>query len=137
MKAKPQAELHIHGIKDVVLNTERGGIVLQTEATVKDQRTELEIAVTAELVPAIALALLATTAQARAARDDLEPALDVLGAAVVPSGSNQNVRLQLLFDKGAVLPLEMTTAAARALFAGLVEAFYPAGFPSADINRTH
>ena len=70
----------------------------------------------------MAIALLATTARARAARDGLEPALEVLAAAVVASGSAEKVRLQLLFDRGAVLPVEMPTAAGEALRNGLVQA---------------
>ena len=58
---------------------------------------------------------LATTAQARALRDGLEPALEVLAAAVVASGCADKVRLQLLFDEGAVLPLEVRRDAAKAL----------------------
>jgi hypothetical protein len=120
MKTLAASDVHIHRIKDIVPSTE-GHFVIKAEALVSKQRTELEIAITADLAPAMALALLATTAQARAVRDDMEPALDVLGAAVVPSGNDERVRIQLLFDKGAVLPLEMTMAAGSALTDGLVQ----------------
>jgi hypothetical protein len=107
-------DLHLHRITDIVPSAE-GHLVIKAEALVRSQRTELEIAVTADLAPAMAVALLATTAQARAERDGMDPALDVLGAAVVPSGHEEKVRIQLLFDKGVVLPLEMNVAAWRAL----------------------
>jgi hypothetical protein len=107
-------DLHIHRITDIVPSTE-GRLVIKAGAVVSSQRTELEIAVTADLAPAMAVALLATTARARAARDGTEPALDVLGAAVVPLGNEEKVRIQLLFDKRVVLPLEMNVSAWRAL----------------------
>lgn len=111
--------LHIHGITDVAAHSDGSKIVVRAEALVQDRRTELEIAVTTDLAPAIALALLATTVQARAQRDSLAPALDVLGAAVVRSSSPQKVRLQLLFDRGAVLPIELSAEAGSALSEGL------------------
>ena len=83
--------------------------------------TELEIAVTTELAPAMALTLFATTAQTRASRDELEPALDALGAAVVRSSSEQKVRMQVLFERGAVLPIELTIEADEAVKKGLAE----------------
>jgi hypothetical protein len=90
-----------------------------------DQRTEVEIAITADLAARAAIALLAATAKARATRDGFEPALEVLAAAVVASGCPEKVRLQLLFYEGAVLPLEVPTDAAKALSKELV----------ADLNR--
>ena len=63
------------------------------------------------------------TAQARAERDALSPAFDALAAAVVRSSSPDKVRLQLLFNKGAVLPFEMGAEAGLALSGGLVEYF--------------
>lgn len=113
--------VHIHGFSGVAAHADGSTIVVKAEALIQDHRTELEIAVTTDLAPAIALALLATTVQARAQRDTLAPALDVLGAAVVRSSSPQRVRLQLLFDKGAVLPVEMSTDAGRALSIGLAD----------------
>jgi hypothetical protein len=98
-----------------------GTITVRADGLLHDARTELEIAVTTELAPAMALALLATTASDRALRDELAPALDVLAAAVVRSSSGDRVRLQLLFGDGAVLPLELTTEAGHALNDGLTE----------------
>jgi hypothetical protein len=116
-------ELHIHAIKAIAPHSDGDKIVVRADAMLEDERTELEIAVTTDLAPAMALALLATTATARAKRDELEPALEVLAAAVVRSSSEAKVRLQLLFDKGAVLPLEMHKEAGVALSDGLVEYF--------------
>lgn len=96
-------------------------VVVKADAVLGDQRTELEIAITTDLAATIAIAMLATTAKARAERDGLEPALDVLAAAVVSSGCVEKVRLQLLFEKGTVLPLEVPLDAAKALNRGLTE----------------
>lgn len=117
----PVPNLHIHGLKGVDAHADGSKIVVRADAVVQDSRTELEFAVTTDLAPTMALALLATTAKTRAARDELAPAMSVLAAAVVRSSSAERVRLQLLFDKGAVLPLELTLEAAKALSAGLVE----------------
>ena len=114
-------EFHIQHIKEVAPHVDGSLIVVRADSVRENQRTELEIAVTTELAPAIALALLATTAQARSSRDELEPALDVFGAAVVRSSSAHSVRLQLLFDKGAVLPVELNLEAAEALSRGLAD----------------
>jgi hypothetical protein len=121
MKNVAPAELQIHGITHVAPHVDGRKIVVRADAEQENERTELEIAVTTDLAPAIALALLSTTAKARAARDELEPALDALAAAVVRSSAQAKVRLQLLFDKGAVLPIELDMEAAEALSRGLAE----------------
>jgi hypothetical protein len=114
-------EWEIQRITRVTPHADGQRIVVEADAMVREERTQLEIAVTTDLAPAMALALLATTALARAHRDELEPALEALAAAVVRSSSEDRVRLQLLFDKGTVLPLELDAAAARALSDGLVD----------------
>ena len=121
MKNVVPAEIHIHRITEVAPHTDGRKIVVRADTELLNQRTELEIAVTTDLAPSMALALLATTARARATRDELEPALDALAAAVVRSSSDDKVRLQLLFDKGAVLPIELDMEAAEALSRGLAE----------------
>ena len=113
-------DIRISQLKAVVPDPDRAVVVVKADALVGDTVTELEIAITTDLAPAVAIALLATTARARAARDGLDPALEVLAAAVVASGSAEKVRLQLLFDKGGVLPVEMPTAAGEALKKGLI-----------------
>ncbi len=115
-------DIKISLVKAVVPDPEGAAVVVKAEALVDNTVTELEIAITTDLAPAVAIALLATTARARAARDGLEPALEVLAAAVVASGNAEKVRLQLLFDKGGVLPVEMPTAAGDALKQGLIKA---------------
>ena len=121
MKNAVPPELQIQRINEVAAHPDVGKIIVRADTLLDNERTELEIAVTTELAPAMALALLSTTASARSNRDELEPALDVLGAAVVRSGSPDKVRLQMLFDKGAVLPVELTLDAAEALSKGLAE----------------
>ena len=116
-----KALMKIEDVKEVVPVLNGSAVLLRAEALLGDQRTELEIAITTDLAAKVAIALLATTAQARSERDGLEPALEVLAAAVVASGCVEKVRLQLLFDKGAVLPLEVPIEAARALSRGLAE----------------
>lgn len=113
-------KLEIAEVKAVEPATD-GSIVVKAEATLAEQRTDVEIAITTDLAARVAIALLATTAKARAQRDGLEPALDVLAAAVVASGCAEKVRVQLLFDEGAVLPVEVTTDAAKALSKDLSE----------------
>ena len=120
MNAK-QPELQIDRITEVAPHVDGQTIVVRADMLHRNQRTELEIAVTTDLAPAMALALLSTTAKARAARDELEPALDALAAAVVRSSAGDRVRLQLLFDQGAVLPIELDLEAAAALNRGLAE----------------
>jgi len=115
-------DIKVSQLKAVVPDREGAAVVVKVEALIDGAiSSELEIAITTDLAPAVAIAMLATTARARAARDGLEPALEVLAAAVVASGSAEKVRLQLLFDKGGVLPVEMPTAAGEALKRGLVE----------------
>ena len=116
-----KALMKIEDVKEVVPVLNGSAVLLRAQALLGDQRTELEIAITTDLAAKVAIALLATTAQARSERDGLEPALEVLAAAVVASGCAEKVRLQLLFDKGAVLPLEVPVEAAKALSRGLAE----------------
>lgn len=73
--------------------------------------------IASELAPAVAIALLAKTEQAP---DKASPALDCLAAGVSASGTQGNVRLQLLFENGAVLPVEMSTEAGAALASSLM-----------------
>jgi hypothetical protein len=123
--------MKIEELKEVVPGPDGSAVVVKAEALVEGQRTALEIAITTDLAASVAIALLATTAKARAERDGLEPALDVLAAAVVASGCSEKVRLQLLFDQGTVLPVEVPAEAAKALHRGLgQELNLPAG-PSA------
>ena len=109
----------IEEISEVISAPDGAAIVVKADAVTGDQRTQVEIAIATDLAAKVAIALLATTAKARAERDGLEPALDVLAAAVVASGCAEKVRMHLLFEKGAVLPLEVPVDAAQALHRGL------------------
>ena len=74
------------------------------------------IAISTELAPAVAIALLEKTVQLPG---EPSPALDVMAAGVTPSEIDGKVRVQLLFENGAVLPVEMSEAAGSALSSGL------------------
>lgn len=113
--------MQIDKISEVIPAVDGSAVVVKAQALAGDQRTQVEIAIATELAANVAIALLATTAKARAARDGMTPALDVLAAAVVSSGCADKVRLQLLFEEGAVLPLEVAVEAAEALKKGLAD----------------
>jgi hypothetical protein len=68
------------------------------------------------LAPAAAIAVLDN---AERLPDSPAPALEVLGAGVSEATDGGKVRVQLMFDSGAVLPVEMSTAAGKALEEGL------------------
>lgn len=114
-------KMKIENVAEVAAAPDGTAIVVKAEVVFGEDRTALEIAIATDLAAKVAIALLATTAKARAERDGLEPALDVLAAAVVASGCADKVRLQLLFEQGAVLPLEVRVDAAQALHKGLAD----------------
>jgi len=74
------------------------------------------LAIATELAPAVAIALLDKTEHAPG---DPAPALECLAAAATPSETSGMVRVQLLFENGAVLPVEMSAEAGTALSKGL------------------
>ena len=115
MDIDPNTGLQIASITAVVPGSDASTIVIKAEALVGERRTELEIAVTTDLAPSMAIALLATTAKAHAARDDLDPALECLAADVSIEEDEEKLRLNLLFDKGGVLPIEMPIVAGERL----------------------
>ena len=78
--------------------------------------TAKNVAIATELAPAVAIALLE---RSEPLPGDPPPALDVLAAGVTPSEVDGNVRVHLLFENGAVLPVEMSEAAGAALSDGL------------------
>lgn len=79
-----------------------------------------------ELAPAVAIALLEKSVHLPGAP---APALDVLAAGVTHSEVDGNVRVHLLFENGAVLPVEMSEAAGSALSNGLSHEFPKAQKP--------
>jgi hypothetical protein len=72
--------------------------------------------IASELAPAVAIAVLEKSEQAPG---DPPAALDVLAAGASASEIAGNVRVQLMFDNGTVLPVEMSAAAGAALSTGL------------------
>jgi len=76
------------------------------------------VAIATELAPAVAIALLDKTEQPPGAP---APSLDCLAAGAAPSETKGKVRVQLMFENGAVLPVEMSNAAGAALSKGLAE----------------
>jgi hypothetical protein len=83
------------------------------------KKSATNIAIATELAPAVAIALLEKTKQSP---DDAAPALDCLAAGAVASHTGGKVRVQLLFENGAVLPVEMSVEAGAALSKGLADA---------------
>lgn len=82
------------------------------------KRAATNRAIATDLAPAVAIALLDKTEQAP---DAPAPALDCLVAGAAPSEDSGKVRVQLMFETGAVLPVEMSVAAGAALARALVE----------------
>jgi hypothetical protein len=82
----------------------------------KAKRSATNVAIATELAPAVAIALLDKTEQPPGSP---APALDVLAVAALPSEIEGNVRMQLMFENGAVLPVEMSAEAGAALSKGL------------------
>ena len=72
--------------------------------------------IAADLAPAVAIALLEKSDHTPG---EPPPALDCLAAGVSASETQGNVRVQLLFENGAVLPVEMSTEAGAALATSL------------------
>lgn len=85
-----------------------------SKASAKQNATNVAIAT--ELAPAVAIALLDKTVLAPGAS---APALDVLAAGVSAADEDGKVRVQLMFENGAVLPVEMSVEAGAALSTGL------------------
>lgn len=78
--------------------------------------SDTNVAITTELAPAVAIALLDKTDHGPG---DPAPALECIAAAAAPSETSGKVRVQLLFENGSVLPVEMSTEAGTALSKGL------------------
>ena len=84
----------------------------------RSRQSEKNLAIATELAPAVAIALLQKTDQPPGAP---AAALDALAVAAGPSETKGNVRLQLMFENGAVLPVEVSVDAGFALAKGLQE----------------
>ena len=88
----------------------------KSAAVKQTEKSATNVAIATELAPAVAIALLDKTEQSPGAA---APALDCLAAGAAPSETAGKVRVELLFDNGAVLPVEMSKAAGAALSKGL------------------
>ena len=84
----------------------------------RSKKSATDIAISTELAPAVAIALLDKSSKAPGSAP---PALEVLAAGVTASDTEGNVRVQLMFPNGAVLPVEMSADAGAALSKGLDE----------------
>lgn len=85
-------------------------------ANERARRAATNVAIATELAPAVAIALLEKTEQSPG---EAAPSLDCLAAGATPSETEGKVRVQLMFENGAVLPVEMSNAAGAALAKGL------------------
>ncbi len=94
------------------------GVRAKTAPTKRVKRSATNVAIASELAPAVAIALLDKSEQPPGAA---APALDCLAAGAAQSKNKGKVRVQLLFENGAVLPVEMSNAAGAALSKGLAE----------------
>ena len=108
-------EIEVSGVGEVVVKP-NGGVVVKVIAKTGrrgESSTELEIAMDPSVALATAIALLVTAATARAGNGVGQPALQVLAAAVVASGSAEKVHVQLLLHDGPVIPIELPVSAAE------------------------
>jgi hypothetical protein len=87
--------------------TSSGSRRKQTTST-RVKKSPTDVAISRELAPAVAIALLQKTEQLPGAAP---PALDCLAAGAARSDEDGKVRVQLLFENGTVLPVEMSNAA--------------------------
>ena len=90
----------------------------KSAANKRAKKSATNVAIATELAPAVAIALLDKTEQPPGAA---APALDCIAAGAVSSETDGKVRVQLMFENGAVLPVEMSNAAGAALSTGLAE----------------
>lgn len=86
--------------------------------TSKPKRSEKDVAIATELAPAVAITLLG---QSDHVKGQPAAALEPLAAGAVASDADGKVRVQLLFENGAVLPIEMSDATAAALGKGIAK----------------
>ena len=97
---------------------EAGAVRSKSAAGKRAKKSATNVAIATELAPAVAIALLDKTEQPAGAA---APALDCLAAGATPSETDGKVRVQLMFENGAVLPVEMSNAAGAALSKGLAQ----------------
>jgi hypothetical protein len=88
------------------------------KAATSTRKSPTSVAIATELAPAVAIALLD---KAELAPNEAPAALDCLAAGAGPSAEDGKLRVQLMFENGAVLPVEMSHDAGAALAKGLVK----------------
>ena len=119
--AGEKVQVTVEDVKNSASND--ASVVIETESRVNGKLRETSIEVREADAPAVAVALLSpVTEPADSPRDaDLPAAVRCLGAGVVHTASDGQVRVHLQFESGQVLPIEMSRAAAMALCRGLSE----------------
>ena len=89
------------------------------------KREAVAAAIATELAPEVAIAMLAKTDKENP--EDADAALQPIAAGVSASDDENKIRVQLVFESGAILPVELDKDAGQALIHGLQE-----GLGSAD-----
>ena len=89
------------------------------------KRQAVAVAIATELAPEVAIALLAKTEKAHPG--DADAALQPVAAGVSASDEDGKIRVQLMFENGAILPVELDKEAGQALILGLQEGLDAAG----------
>ncbi|HEY6133709.1 MAG TPA: hypothetical protein VIW70_07010 [Rubrivivax sp.] len=115
-----KVEVSIEELKDSSPAAAGDGVVLHTDAVVNGKRRDTSIEVNDADTPALVVALLNGETPAGSA-PDLPEAVRCLAIGVVHSASDGHVRLHLQFESGQVVPIEMSHAAAEALYRSLAE----------------
>ena len=83
------------------------------------KRQAVATAIATELAPEVAIALLAKTEKEHPG--DAEAALQPIAAGVSASDEDGKIRVQLMFENGTILPVELDKEAGLALIHGLQE----------------
>ena len=83
------------------------------------KRQTVATAIATELAPEVAIALLAKTEKDHPGAADA--ALQPIAAGVSASEEDGKIRVQLMFENGAILPVELDKDAGQALILGLQE----------------
>ena len=119
--AGEKVQVTVEDVKNSASND--ASVVIETESRVNGKLRETSIEVREADAPAVAVALLSPETEPvdPPCDADLPAAVRCLGAGVVHTASDGQVRVHLQFESGQVLPIEMSRAAAMALCRGLSE----------------
>ena len=82
------------------------------------KRSSTDDAIATQLAPAVAIAVLN---KSKPTEDGRSAALEPIAAGAVASEDDDKLRVQLLFEDGAVLPVELSVQAAAALAKGIAK----------------